>query len=186
MEPPKDHECFHSSPPLSRLSQIKPCHAHPVSVRFVLSLFSHLPPCLPSFLCYSGFLTKTLYVLCFFTIPATCAANLIPLFAHPNIRPGMQIMRLPSTPFSWKVLKEVCCLTGCDAEVWSNLKMEAIDASETGSVLYRLSLLVFSFIPFIRSSSFLLSTLPLKDEGQHELNIKIQPVPRSKHTPSRL
>lgn len=59
--------------------------------------------------------------------------------------------------------------------------MEAVDALETGPVLHRPSVFVFSSIPFIRSSSSLLSTFPLKDEGQPELNIRFQSVPHSEH-----
>jgi len=57
---------------------------YPIS-RFILILSPYLGLGLPSFLCSSGFPTKTLYATFLSTVQATCAAHLILLNSIPRI-----------------------------------------------------------------------------------------------------
>jgi hypothetical protein len=69
----------HKSPPLLPiLRQINPLHTnHPISIRCVLILSTHLRFGLPSGLFPYGFPTNNIYALLFSLIRATCPAHLI-------------------------------------------------------------------------------------------------------------
>ena len=74
---PKVHYRTHKCPPpIPILSQLDPFSApHPTSWRSILILSSHLRLGLPSGLCPSVFLTKTLYTPLLYPIHATCPGH---------------------------------------------------------------------------------------------------------------
>ena len=95
---PKVHYLiYHSSPPLTILSQINPVHApRPTSWRSILILSSHLRVHLLSGLFPSGFPTKTQYACLFSTYACymPCLSH-SSRFDHPNNIPwGVQIIKL--------------------------------------------------------------------------------------------
>jgi hypothetical protein len=72
---PKLHYCVHKSPPWARsIHSIPP---HPISLRSILILFTHLCLGLPSGLFPFGFPTNILYALLFALSHATCPTQLI-------------------------------------------------------------------------------------------------------------
>jgi hypothetical protein len=76
---PKVHYCVHNSPPtVPIMSQKHPIHTfHPLSLRFILILSSHLCLGLPHSHLSSGFSTKILYPLLTSTMCAICTIHLI-------------------------------------------------------------------------------------------------------------
>jgi hypothetical protein len=94
---PKVRHRVHKSPTLVPiLSQIDPTRSHPISLRSILILSTHLRLGLSSCLLPSGFPTNILYALLFPPIRATCPVHLILLnLNHSNyVRRGVQVMKL--------------------------------------------------------------------------------------------
>jgi hypothetical protein len=87
---PKDHYRVHKSSllSLSWARSIQSIPSYPITLRYILILFTHLRLGLPSRLFPSGFPTNIVYAFIFSPIRATCPVHLIllDLIAYPDSR----------------------------------------------------------------------------------------------------